>query len=127
MDQIMNMDEEIPTFCGAIVLELNVGRNEDDIKQVLGKDATIYYYDNTIEVTYIDASKTQSWELDDFLSSLFEKCEVEHLKEASEQLHAKVWICISFSHKQRFPALIIESKNMEVIRELHACISIDPY
>ena len=127
MDQIMNMDEGIPTFCGAIVLELNEDRNEDDIIQLLGKDAAICYYDNTIEVTYIDATETQCWELDDFLSSLFEKCEMKHLKKVSEQLHAKVWVCISFFHKQRFPALIIESKNMEVIRELHACISIDPY
>ena len=127
MDQRLNIEEEIPTFCGAIVLELTVDRKEDEIKQLLGKDAAIRYYDNIIEVTYMEASETQCWEMDDFLSSIFEKCDLKQLKGVRERLQAKVWICISFYHKKRFPALIIDAENMEIIRALKACISIDPY
>ena len=127
MDQRLNIDEEIPAFYGAIILELPVDKKEDEITHLLGKDVSICDYDDIKEVTYIEISKTQCWELDDFLSSVFEKCELKQLKKVSEQLHAQVWVCISFYHKKRFPALIIESENMEIIRELKACISIDPY
>lgn len=127
MDKEVSRGSDPPSFYASIILEIPNGKKKTDLVDFLGKDIEIKQYTDFLEVTYLNTPRCMFWELDDVLSYLFSMCNLKQLEIAREQLDAKLWITISFYHKDSFPVLIIDSENMAIIRRLQACISIDPY
>lgn len=71
----------------------------------------------------------KSWELEDVLSALFKKIAplIPKLKLLVLRDKIKLYIDICIVHYDKYPALIIEGNNMDIIRELKADIAIDIY
>lgn len=127
MVKIKHLSDCKPTLYGAIVLFFPHTDTTASLQTELSQYGDICIYEECIEVTYKEIKKLRAWEIDDMLTSLFEKCDLENLRNLSEKYSGKILIDISFTHGETYPALLFSGKNMETIRDLRADISIDPF
>lgn len=123
----MSSQDSLPQLYGAIVLVFSHRQFRSSIIELLPANTKIDNYADCIEIVYGEAPLVYSWEIDDLLTQLFKNCDLELLCDLVENYNASVLIDISFRHFERFPALIFEGHNMQIIHMLHADISIDPY
>ena len=116
-----------PRLYGAIVLIFPNERIASSALELLPKNSNRVEYADFVEVVYREVDNVSSWEIDDLLTKLFLYCDIDLLYDLISHYSAKVLIDISFHHYSRFPALVLEGRNMQIIHKLQADISIDPY
>ena len=80
-----------------------------------------------LEMTYVEVENFRCWEVNDLLTKLFLQCNFEILLLAQSRFGAKVVVDISFHHYAKYPSLLFDGANMEIIHMLKADISIDAY
>lgn len=118
---------KLPRLYGAIVLIFPNDRFASSALELLPKNAECVEYTGFVEVVYREVDNVSSWEIDDVLTKLFLNCDVDLLCDLISYYGAKVLVDISFHHYSKFPALVLEGRNMQIIHKLQADISIDPY
>ncbi len=122
--------DKMPDLYGGVVLMFPKSVLFSQITSLFGKDVKIRVYEGMSEMTYLTYTKVKkiySWEVNDLLTALFQQCDFDLLLLAQKQLGAKILIDIAFYHHHKYPALIFDGANMEIIHMLKADISIDPY
>ena len=116
---------KVPNLYGAIVMVFPTNVSTSSVESQFNKRITIDRYDDCIEVTYLE-NVSNSWDVDDLLTALFEQCDIEYITSIVQKLGGYILVDISFhSMEGATPALLFYGKNMEIIRRLNACISID--
>lgn len=123
----MSMENKIPQLYGAIVLIFPCAHLSPQVSGALPANIEIVEYSNFVEAVYCELDNVCSWEIDDLLSQLFINCDLNLLCDFISIHNARVLIDISFHHYEKFPALVFEGRNMQIIHMLQADISIDPY
>lgn len=123
----MSMQKKIPKLYGSIILIFPCEHLSSQVLDLLPANAEIAEYTDFVEVVFCELDNVYSWEIDDLLSRLFANCDLVLLCDLISKHHARVLIDISFHHYEKFPALIFENRNMQIIHMLQADISIDPY
>lgn len=121
------IDNEQPNFDGSIVLMFPKAVSQSSIETLFEKNIDFQVYENTQEMTYVEVKDYCCWEVNDFLTVLFKKCNFEILLFARSHFDAKILIDITFQHNEKYPSLLFDGANMEKIHMLHADISIDIY
>ena len=117
-----------PWLYGSIVLVFPTHISDVMLADIMSQSITYNRYPETIEMVWVEVDCVYSFEIDDLLTKLFEKCDIMKIQEIIARLKGKVLIDISFHHYDDiYPALLFEGKNMEIIHMLNADISIDPY
>lgn len=116
-----------PRLSGAIVLVFPKDTAPEFLNDVSSTNTKVDIFPECIEYTYIEIETLSCWEVDDLLTALFSRCDLERLKQMSALYRATILIDISFHHGEIYPALVFEGKNMKIIHELNANLSIDPF
>ncbi len=127
MEKIKDNCYGVPNFYGALVLYVPQTTPLKSISCILQEYKEVRSYDNILEIVYREVKGVRCWEVDYLLSTLFSICDLEVVSKAVDILKGQVLIDISFTHSEKYPVLIFEKINMDIIRMLHADISIDPY
>ena len=128
MEKKLNlMKSDLPNFDGGIVLVFPKTVQSSHIVDLFGKNTDIKTYDNMLEMTYVEVENFRCWEVNDLLTKLFLQCNFEILLLAQSRFGAKVAVDISFHHYAKYPSLLFDGANMEIIHMLKADISIDAY
>lgn len=127
MDKMNCKKSKLPNFDGSIILIFPKEVSLSQIAAVFGKYMEIQAYDNVFELSYVEVKNFRSWEVNDLLTKLFSGCNFEILSLVRNQFNAKVVVDIAFYHYDKYPSLLFEGKNMEIIHMLEADISIDAY
>lgn len=88
---------------------------------------TIYNFENK-EFEIVKAER-KSWELAEVLDLMFEKAKnyFAKLKRLVNENKIQIYVDVCIYHYEKYPALVIEGKAMENIRDLKADIGIDMY
>lgn len=122
-------NDNIPRLYGALILYFPLSVSKDSIRSFLKSDLeyTTYPDMDCVEMKYREVSNVVSWEIDDLLDALFSDCDLGAVTDALSTLSGSALLDISFTHYEKFPALIFSGKNMDIIHRLKADISIDPY
>lgn len=127
MDKIESMIDHVPTMYGSVVLyfpnTIAIELLQSDLHEYDG----ICVCENCIEVTCKEVQNFCTWELDELLTALFERCDFEEISNVIDKYQGSVLIDIAFYHTENYPALVFSGKNMEIIHSLRADIAIDPY
>lgn len=119
-------DIRAPKLYGAIVLVFPVGVSVSDIQSQFSGEITVNKYDDCMEVTYLEVDGICSWDVDDFLTSLFEQCDFEFIKGVADEFDGYVLVDIACCNIEgAYPSLLFHGKNMEIIQKLNAGISVD--
>lgn len=127
MEKINNPAGKIPSLNGAIVLSFTSVESVDALRELL---PCVEEWRNTgdgIEITYRKVDSFSSWHIEDLLTKLFSQCNMSQIIHATNTFDGEVLIDLWFYHYDSYPSLYFGGKNMEIIRHLHADISIDPY
>ena len=127
MDKMNCKKSKLPNFDGNIILIFPKEVVPSQIATIFSKDMEIQTYDNMFELSYVEVKNFCSWEVNDLLTKLFSQCNFEVLSFVRNQFNAKVVVDIAFYHYDKYPSLLFEGKNMEIIHMLEADISIDAY
>lgn len=109
---------------------LIVFSKETDIEAVqslLPAGSSVAYNPNEICVTITEVKECYDWEIDSVLTELFARCDLSHLKGIAEKFSGQIHIALWYYHYETQPAIIFEGENMQIIRQLNADLSIDPY
>lgn len=125
MDKIVQ--EKVPCLYGALVLYVAENTSRTQIKNVLEEYVNCQVFEGCTEIVYREVRNFCSWDVDELLTALFAQCNFAVIYSAQKRLGARVLIDISFTHYDKFPALIFCGDNMNQIHALEADISIDPY
>lgn len=123
MENISSM----PCFYGAIVLIFPASVPVATVEQILLSRISCKQYEDCVEAVLVEVKNYYSYDVDDLLTCLFAKCNLEEIHHISLEHHATILIDISFHHYDTFPSLAFIGTNMDTIHKLGACISIDPY
>ena len=123
----MRIRNKLPRFYGAIILIFTSESFYSSALELLPTNVGRVEHTDSFEIIYREVDNVFSWEIDDLLTSLFSGCNVELLCDLASHYGAKVLVDISFHHYSKFPALVFEGINMQIIHRLQADISIDPY
>ena len=123
----MRVQDKLAQLYGAIILIFPSRCLPSSVLEFLPKDFKCDVYTGFVEVVYREIDNIRSLEIDDLLTQLFENCNLDLLCTLIADYKIKILIDISFRHFSKFPALVFEGKNMQIIHQLQADISIDPY
>ena len=123
----MSIHEKLPQLYGAIILMFPGGSLNSSVVELLPQNAERTEYSGFVEVVYRELDNVYSWEIDDLLTQLFMICDIDLLCNLMLNYDARVLIDISFHHFTKYPSIVFEGRNMQIIHDLRANISIDPY
>lgn len=123
----MHVQKKLPQLYGAIILIFPGRRLPPSVFELLPEGFKHDEYPEFIEVVYRELDNIHSWEIDDLLTQLFANCNLDLLYNFLGNNDVRVLIDISFHHYSKFPALVFEGQNMQIIHKLQADVSIDPY
>lgn len=120
-------EKKTPNFYGGIVLMFPKSVTRSQITSLIGEVIDIRVFDDMAEVTYKELKNFCCWDVNELLTNLFLLCDFNLLLLAQSKFDAKILIDISFHHYHKYPALIFDGANMEIIHKLYADLSIDAY
>ena len=125
----MNINEAIPCFYAAAVLYFPAGTPTNELLNKLKNICSFKQYNefDCIEIKVCEIDNITCWEVEEVLKLLFEECDLEQIKSMVREYNGSVFIDISFTHGEKYPALIFDGRTMQIIHELQASIGIDPY
>lgn len=123
----MSNQNKLPRIYGAIVLIFPSSCLNSSVVELLPKHVERIEYPDCVEVVYRALDNVYSLEIDDLLTQLFTGCDLDLLYNLISKYNARILIDISFHHYTKYPALVFEGRNMQIIHKLQADISIDPY
>jgi len=125
----MNINEAIPCFYAAVVLYFPTETPIDKLRNALHNRCSFRQYGefDALETIVCEVDNIACWEVEEALKLLFEKCDLEQIKSVVREYNGSVFIDISFTHGEKYPALIFDGRTMQIIHELQASIGIDPY
>ncbi len=122
-------NEILPCFYAAVLLYFPTDTPMEELRKEVGNDCPFRQYkdDDCLEVKICYVDNIKCWEVVEVLELLFEKCDLERIKSTAKKYNGSVFIDISFTHDEKYPALIFDGKAMQIIHELQAGIGIDAY
>ena len=123
----MDTKENIPRMYGAIVLIFPSRNFKSSVIKLFPSHVESTEYPDFVEVVYKMLDNVYSWEIDDLLTQLFIDCDWDLLDNLISNYSARILIDISFHHYSKYPSLVFEGDNMQIIHKLRADISIDAY
>ena len=123
----LSIYDKLPKLYGAIILIFDDESRSRAAIELLPKNVEVVQYSNLVEVVYQEIDNIESWEIDDLLTQLFTNCDLNLICNLISGFNARVLIDISFHHFSKYPSLIFEGHNMQIIHKLQAELSIDPY
>ena len=132
---MMNNAGTIPEIYAAISLsfgtEINIASIVNELNNCGVYDVKIRRPKNEAKIC-VDIAAIRNkcfWELNDALSEMFSQVEqcLSDIKDIATKNQGDIYIDIAFYQYGRYPALVINGKNMKNICFLEANISIDPF
>ena len=126
MGKILNLISKKPCLYGAVVLVFPSTVQTSTLDAILQSGSRYRTHSDCIEYVLTEVRDFYSYEIDDLLTLLFSKVNLEEIQSIITQHHANVLIDISFHHYGTFPALVFEGENMDTIHKLNASISLIP-
>ena len=122
------LGHRMPSLNGAVVLTFPTVESVEEVQTLLPDLQEWRKTEEGTEVVYREIKSFSCWHMEELLTELFALCNISQIMHAIKALHGEVLIDLWFYHYDDiFPSLFIGGKNMEIIRLLHADISIDPY
>lgn len=117
-----------PCFYGGIVLVFPLNVSVSDLRNELHTNANFDIFSDCVEFLYCEIAELYSWDVNDLLTALFTKTDIEKAQAIINRFGGHFLVDISFHRcDERFPVLSFQGDNMRLINTLHANISIDPY
>ena len=93
----------------------------------LPEDSCVEHYPEEVCVTVAEVKDCFDWNIDSVLTELFDQCDLDHLKRIADEFKGQIHIALWYYSYDARPALIFEGKNMQIIHQLNADLSIDAY
>ena len=133
------INNTMPCFYAAIVLTFPQTVPILTVQQVLKKYKSVEMVkqindvfdvvalQDVVEIVYQEVKDYCSWDTDSVLSALFKNIDALAIKKALLDFGGEALIDISFTHYKKYPSIVIDGHNMEIIRNIGADISIDLY
>lgn len=127
MEEINNPAGRTPELNGAVVLIFPHVVSMDALFEFLPCIEEWRSIEEGIEIVYRSITSFSGWHMEDLLAELLSLCDTSQILHTINEFNGEVLIDLWFYHYDSYPSLYFGGRNMEIIRNLHANISIDPY
>ena len=123
----MQIGHQKPCLNASFLIVFPAETDTAPIQLRLPADSYFEHYPEEVCVTVTEVKDCYDWDIDSVLTELFNQCDLDNLKRVADEFKGQIHIALwHYSYDAR-PALIFEGKNMQIIHQLNADLSIDAY